>query len=70
MYCKKCKRSKKQELINICNQIIAEYSSIDSLLIKMITLENLLIDYKWINPKLNDLSSNKLIQNLLNKLNI
>ena len=70
IYCKKCKRSKKQELINICNQIIAEYSSIDSLLIKMITLENLLIDYKWINPKLSDLSSNKLIQNLLNKLNI
>ena len=36
----------------------------------MITLENLFIDYKWINPKLSDLSSNKLIQNLLNKLNI
>jgi len=70
IYCKKCKKSKKQELINICNQIIAEYASIDSVLIKMITLENLFKDYKWINPKLNDLSNNRLIQILLDKLNI
>ena len=39
VYCTKCKKNKKQELLNLCNKIILKYSSIDLILLYMMRLE-------------------------------
>ena len=70
IYCKKCKKNKKQEIINICNQIIAKYSSIDRVIIYLMKIDNLYKDYKWNNPKLNDLKSDESLKTLYNLLEI
>ena len=70
IYCKKCKKNKKQEIINICNQIIAKYSSIDRVIIYLMKIDNLYKDYKWNNPKLNDLKSDESLKSLYNLLEI
>ena len=64
IYCKICRRNRKQEIIKQCNNIISKYISIDSLLIYLMKLENLFIDYKWNNPELNNLQNNELLKNL------
>jgi hypothetical protein len=43
--------SKKQALIESCNDVIAKYITIDSIIYNQIRLENLLKDYKWNNPQ-------------------
>ena len=72
-YCKSCSKYTPQELIHICNTILLKYLSVDSILYNQILLlENLFKDYKWNNPELNKLDSNKLIIELIlfNKINI
>ena len=66
IYSKCCKRRRNQELINISNEIIYKYLSIDSLLYNQIKLENLFKDYKWNNPELNNIQNNKMIIKLKN----
>lgn len=61
LYCDCCIKSNKQEIIKICNEIITKYMSIESLLYNQLILENLLKDYKWNNPNLNNLQSNDFI---------
>ena len=61
-----CCKSNKQELLSICNKILYRYISIDYILYNQIKLENLLKDYKWNNPKLNDVENNDLIISLKN----
>ena len=56
-----CKRRKEQEIINVCNEIISKYLSVENLLYNQIILENLWSDYKWNNPDLNNLKKNELI---------
>ena len=70
IYCNKCKKNKKQEIINICNQFIAKYSSIDRVIIYLMKFENLYTDYKWNNPKLNGLKNDELLITLYNLLEI
>ena len=64
IYCKCCKRRERQDMLNICNKIIANYVSIDSVINNMIKLENLIKDYKWNNPGKNNLDSNELISEI------
>jgi len=61
-----CYKSNKQELLSICNKILYRYISIDYVLYNQIKLENLFKDYKWNNPKLNDVENNDLIIALKN----
>ena len=63
-YIKKCCDSNKQNFLNICNEIISKYNSVDYILYNQIKLENLFKDYKWNDPKLNDIQNNKLIMDL------
>ena len=64
IYCKRCKRSEKQDILNICNKIISKYNSIDFVLYNNIIFDNLLKDYKWNNPSLNNLKNIALIKEL------
>ena len=64
IYCKCCKRKEKQDLLNICNKIIANYVSIDNIIDNMIKLENLIKDYKWREPEINNFENNYLISEI------
>ena len=64
IYCKRYCETKKQEIISKCNEIVLKYNSIDYTLYSQMILENLLKDYKWNNPKLNNIENNKLINDL------
>lgn len=62
IFCKNSMRFKKKEkLISLCNDILYNYMSIDSILYNQIILENLFKDYEWKNPYLNRIESNELI---------
>ena len=66
IYCKKSKRRKEQETIEICNKIIAKYISLDVIIYNQIALEHLFKDYKW-----NDVNLKKIENNIfLKKLNL
>jgi len=64
IYCKNCNKFKDQEIIRICNEIIANYLSVESLLYNQIFMENLLKDYNWNNQNLNSLDNIELIMKL------
>ena len=64
IYCKSCKRREKQDILSLCNKIISKYNSIDYVLYNNILFENLLKDYKWNNPSLNNLKNIELIKEL------
>ena len=61
IYFKCCKKKKNQELINMTNNIMHKYLSIDYLLFNMMKLENLLKDYRWNNPLLNKIENNYMV---------
>ena len=65
-YSKCFKRRRNQEIINMTNDIIYKYLSIDSLLYNQIKLESLFKDYKWNNSILNDIQTNQMIIKLKN----
>ena len=60
IYSKKCCLSKKQEIIDSCNELVSEYFTIDNIIYNQMRLENLFKDYKWNNPELNTIGNNKL----------
>ncbi len=64
IYCKKFTELNAQEIIRICNEIMSNYLSVESILYNQIMLENILKDYKWNNPQLNSIDNNKLLLNL------
>lgn len=68
IYFKCCKRNKNQEKINLCNDIISKYCSIDFIIYNLLKLENLFSDYKWKNPSLNNIKNNESIIKLKNIL--
>ena len=70
LFIRKCCHSNKQKLITLCNNIIYKYNSIEKILFNQIIFENLLIDYKWNNPKLNNILNNKTILEIRNDLQI
>ena len=55
---------KKHEIIDICNNIIYKYMSIEIILYNQIIFENLLKDYKWNEPNLTGLYCNDLIKKI------
>ena len=63
-YFKKCCNSNKQNFVETCNEIVSRYNSVDYILYNQIKLENLFKDYKWNDPKLNDINNNQLIMDL------
>ena len=50
-YFKCCKSSTKQNLISSCNNLVAKYITIESILYNQMKLECLWKDYKWNNPQ-------------------
>ena len=55
-----CKKQKAQNIINACNKILYKYASIDTIVYNQILMENLLKDYKWNDPSLNNVENNSL----------
>ena len=70
-YTEKCfKISNRQKLISACNDIISRYYTIEDIIYYRILLENLLKDYKWNDPKLNNIDNNEYINELKKYYNI
>ena len=61
MFNSKCFKSNKNKFISKCDDIIYKYISIDYILSNQIKLENLLKDYKWNDPKNNNIDNNEMI---------
>ena len=53
-------KMKKQQIILICNEIIFKYFSLENILYNQLILDNLLKDYKWNDPNLNNIENNEL----------
>ena len=66
IYDGKCCKLEKKKLIQKCNEIVSKYYSIDCIIHNLIKLENLLKDYRWNNPTLNNFDNNELILQLKN----
>ena len=64
IYCKSCKRKKKQDMINICNEIVAKYLSVENIIYNQIMMEKLCKDYKWNDPIHNKIIDNDFTLNL------
>ena len=54
----KVKDQKAQRIFNDCNKILFKYASIDTIVYNQISMENLLKDYKWNDPSLNNAENN------------
>ena len=54
------KKNKSQKIIHLCNKIIYNYASIDTIIKNQILFENLIKDYKWNDPSLNNIEKNDL----------
>ena len=65
-YCKCCKKYNSQDLINKVKDITYEYLSMERLLYNQILLENLIKDYRWNDPALNDIQNSEVIIKLRN----
>ena len=61
-----CLKNEEQKIISICNEILLKYFSVDHIIYYQMKLENLFKDYKWNNPKLNEISSNEYINKIKN----
>ena len=66
IYPKCCKKIKNQEILNLTNEIVLQYLSLDYILYNQIKLENLFRDYRWNNPTLSNIQNNDLIRKLIN----
>jgi hypothetical protein len=64
VYFKRKNRIKDQKVIDICNQILSKYTSIDIILYNQIIFENLLKDYKWNDNNLKYIGNNILVKQL------
>ena len=69
IYSKCCKKIKNQEILDLTNEIVLQYLSLDYVLYNQIKLENLFRDYKWNDPQLNNIQNNNLIMKLKNIFN-
>ena len=59
-----CKNNTTQNIINVCNEIINKYFSMEEIIYNQILLENLLKDYRWNNIGLSDLRNHHLFEKL------
>ena len=67
-YKENCCYYKRQQLICACNKIIFQYYSIENILYNQIMIENLLQDYKWNNPQLENIFNNNSFYYIKNNL--
>lgn len=70
IYIEKLCKLNKQKIIDKCNKIISKYYSIELVLYNQIMFENLLKDYKWNDPELNNFDNNELIIQLKNFISL
>lgn len=63
-FLKCCNDPNVNQVIDLCNDILSKYTSIELLLYNQIMLENLLEDYIWNNPDLKDINNNRLLTKL------
>lgn len=63
-----CVKSKSQKIISLCHELISEYYTVEYLVYNQIMVENLLKDYKWNDPSLNKIESNKFITQIKNNI--
>ena len=61
-----CCKLNKKKLIQKCNEIIPKYYSIENLIYNQIMIENILKDYRWNDPGLNNIDNNELINQIKN----
>ena len=64
IYDDKCCKIDIKKLILKCREIVSKYYSIEYIIYNQIKLENLLKDYRWNDPRLNNLDNNELISQL------
>ena len=64
IYDGKCCKIDIKKLILKCREIVSKYYSIEYIIYNQIKLENLLKDYRWNDPRLNNLDNNELISQL------
>ena len=64
-----CCKIYNQEIISTCNDIVSKYFSIENIVYNQLLLENLFKDYRWNNPKLNNIENIKLVNELILLLN-
>lgn len=62
----KCCKIEKKKFIEKCKEIISKYYSMEYIISNQIILENLLKDYRWNDPRLNNINNNELISQLKN----
>jgi hypothetical protein len=68
LYCNCFSKYNQQRIINICNEILLKYLSLDSIAYNQLVLENLFKDYKWNNTELSNIENNDLIIKLKNNI--
>ena len=66
IYNGRCGKVEIRKLIQKCNEIVSKYYSIECVIYNLIKLENLLKDYRWNNPELNNFDNNESILELKN----
>ena len=59
-----CGKSKSQAILSSCNELISEYYTVEYIIYNQMMLENLLKDYKWNDPSLNNVEANKFINKI------
>jgi len=61
-----CPKRKEQEYIDLCNDILSKYTSIELILYNQMMLENLWKEYKWNNVQFNSIENFELITQINN----
>ena len=59
LYFSCCKKKMNQEKIKLSNEIIEKYLSVENIIYNQIIMKNLLKDYKWNDPNLNNINKNE-----------
>ena len=54
-------------MISSCNELISKYYTVEYIIYNQIMFENLLKDYKWNDPSLNNIESNEYISRIKSK---
>ena len=70
IYIEKCCHSRKQQIIIDCNNIILKYYSIENILYYQFLFDNLIKDYKWNNPELENILNNNSFDYIKNNIKL
>ena len=70
IYIEKCCHSKRQKILVDCNNIILKYYSLENILYNQFMFENLIKDYSWNNPELQNILNNDSFLTIKNDIKI